>query len=277
MPRRRVGMTPVVIGAALSSCVMDVGETAEEENFGKARQAVGVHLSEYSWAQGAAAVPMGSAFDRFCFLTEVRGHFQGGAESVKVFQSSGSWFLGGSSRQSGVGARARCIPLDFLGRRSTYSTEFSWRQNSSATPMVPDDGLKTCLLTRVQGHFEGGAERVEVTRSNGFWWLGGGSRQQDVGAGARCVDAVPVAHSTFFTECEQESCSLFGCLPTVCLDAGPVNLFQAANIACGLGKMAGKFKGGGERVRVYIANDRWWLDGNTQQTGSVAASAYCMF
>lgn len=63
----------------------------------------------YVWSQGAHSVYMGSQSDRACFLTRVTGQFEGGGESVQTFTSGGSWYVGGSSHQRGVGASARCM------------------------------------------------------------------------------------------------------------------------------------------------------------------------
>lgn len=63
----------------------------------------------YSWSQGAHSVYMGSQSSRACFLTRVTGRFEGGGESVRVFLSGSSWYLGGNSRQRGVGGSARCM------------------------------------------------------------------------------------------------------------------------------------------------------------------------
>jgi hypothetical protein len=46
---------------------------------------------------------------RSCYLTSVTGRFYGAGESVWVTRGSSKWLLGGSSQQSGVAARARCI------------------------------------------------------------------------------------------------------------------------------------------------------------------------
>jgi hypothetical protein len=63
---------------------------------------------EFQWTQGSAPVDLGSASDRICALTLVRGHFAGGGEHVEITQIGGDWVLTGGSQQSGVEAWARC-------------------------------------------------------------------------------------------------------------------------------------------------------------------------
>lgn len=65
---------------------------------------------EYEWVQGQGPVWMIPISQGFCFLTRVSGSFGGGGESVHVYDGGdGYWWLGGSSFQQGVSARARCV------------------------------------------------------------------------------------------------------------------------------------------------------------------------
>ena len=67
----------------------------------------------YLWNQGMPAVQMIPASQGVCFLTYVRGKFNGGKEFVQTFvanvQGVPYWFLGGGSDQSSVAAKAVCI------------------------------------------------------------------------------------------------------------------------------------------------------------------------
>jgi hypothetical protein len=63
------------------------------------------------WTQGTSARNLGPTSDRVCALTTVRGRFRGAGESVTVFQTAGSWWLSGTSQQTGVYAEANCLYL----------------------------------------------------------------------------------------------------------------------------------------------------------------------
>ena len=62
------------------------------------------------WGFGGpdSEVEMIGTNEGFCYLTEVKGYFRGGAEAVWIRTRGGSWYLGGKSNQDGVGASARC-------------------------------------------------------------------------------------------------------------------------------------------------------------------------
>ncbi len=62
----------------------------------------------FEWRQGEGAVQMIRVTEGICYLVFVTGRFQGGGESVSIYESGDFWFLGGNSLQAGIGARARC-------------------------------------------------------------------------------------------------------------------------------------------------------------------------
>ena len=66
---------------------------------------------EYVWTQGSGPVKMTATSKTTCFLTFVRGKFEGGGEYVQVYEHKGYWYLGGSSGQKDVAAKARCIGM----------------------------------------------------------------------------------------------------------------------------------------------------------------------
>ena len=71
---------------------------------------VSSYSGEYSWNQSMTySTHMGSTSGRVCALTYMRGNFDGWSEQIRIFASSGSWYLGGASQQFGVAARARCF------------------------------------------------------------------------------------------------------------------------------------------------------------------------
>ncbi len=80
---------------------------SDERALGTASQAI-THTGEVYWTQGSPPQGLGPAGDRICFLTGIRGNFAGTSEVVKTYVSDGSWWLSGSSNQTGVGAWAAC-------------------------------------------------------------------------------------------------------------------------------------------------------------------------
>ncbi|BAY25173.1 hypothetical protein NIES2100_49790 [Calothrix sp. NIES-2100] len=75
------------------------------EIFGKIK-----YSQEFSWTQGQVPVKMYHSNECFCFITSVRGKFEGAGEVVHTYiGNDGFWYLGGSSAQSGVSACARCV------------------------------------------------------------------------------------------------------------------------------------------------------------------------
>ena len=77
-------------------------------------QIVPPQIRSYVWSQGQPPVQMIPTSQGVCFLTHVRGQFEGTGESVSVIRQNDHWYLTGESRQSGVQARANCwiLPLD---------------------------------------------------------------------------------------------------------------------------------------------------------------------
>jgi hypothetical protein len=211
----------------------------------------------FTWSQGQPPVPMGSSAELFCFLTEIQGNFAGGGEMVRIFDSGGSWWLGGASQQSGVAARALCISTQYFGQTLAVSGEFPWVQGTNATFLGADTN-RVCFLTRVSGKFQGGGERVEAFTSGGGWWLGGASQQAGVAGGARCVNTVFRNGPYFWSQ---------GQLSTIMSDA---SLWS-----CGLTRATGNFEGGGEQVVAFTSGGSWFLGGNSRQ-GGIATTGYCL-
>lgn len=215
----------------------------------------------FKWYQGfgSAPVPMGSTSDRFCFLNEVRGRFKGAGESVRIYQSNGSWWLYGSSQQIDVMAGAVCIPRDYWGKLLDVSAEYSWSQGSNPVYMGSTAGYRVCFLTRVTGDFEGGGERVEAYRSGGSWWLGGSSGQAGVAASARCVNSsFPIVGPTPWSK-----------------PMDPQIMANADYYACGLTRVTGRLEGGGERLYTFISGNSWYVSGASQQI-DVATTSFCL-
>ena len=62
----------------------------------------------YRWRQGQGRVSMIGVEEGICYLTFVTGEFRGGGETVYVRHEGGTWYLGGTSQQQGVGGEAHC-------------------------------------------------------------------------------------------------------------------------------------------------------------------------
>lgn len=64
---------------------------------------------EFIWEQGKSPTRMTEVSKTVCFLTFVRGNFNGDREKVEIVANNSHWFLQGDSNQRHVMAKARCI------------------------------------------------------------------------------------------------------------------------------------------------------------------------
>ena len=71
----------------------------------------------YEWREGQQAVQMIRVSEGICYLVFVRGRFQGGGESVTIYESGDYWFLHGASQQrpGEVAGNARCWRFPTVG------------------------------------------------------------------------------------------------------------------------------------------------------------------
>jgi len=144
-----------------------------------------------------------------------------------------------------------------LGSGLALGPEVSW--DSPAPPIsLGATGNRMCFLTGVAGAFDTSSEmRVYVSGSS--WYLAGTG---SVRATARCVtwtsNALVLSASFSWSQGQPA-----------------VDLGGEANRLCGLTRVAGQFRGGGETVRTSIESASWKLSGTSQQSG-VAASASCL-
>jgi hypothetical protein len=245
-----------------AGAVSFVPSIEDGEVLARTEQAVSAS-QEYYWSQySSGAVPLGPKWDRVCFLTGVQGRFEGGGESVHVFISGDSWYLGGNSWQTGVAGRARCIPV---GGENWYSQEFSWRQGQAPVHLGPASNGRTCFLTRMTGRFYGGGEVVHTYISGDSWYLGGSSAQIEVGASARCVVTTNGTGGEVFWDQTM---------------AGPTYAGDYFNRACFLTLVSGKFGGGTESVRIsdtfYSPYQTYWYLGGSSAQFHVNARARCI-
>ncbi|WP_163863322.1 hypothetical protein [Myxococcus eversor] len=213
-----------------------------------------VPSSEYTWSQGHVANPMGITSGRSCFLTRVGGDFEGSGERVDIFQTGGSWYLGGNSSQTSINGAARCVSA------SGDTTEYQWTQSMNYPVNMGTATNRMCYLVGVAGKFNGGGEWVHAYVSGGQWYLSGDSGQSGVRARARCITVSPTT----------------GYTPEISWSQGQGSAYMgpSSGLACALTYVKGKFEGGGEYVRIFDSGGYWYLGGGSNQV-SVAAKARC--
>lgn len=121
------------------------------------------HAVDYrdgTWDQSLGNVTkgVGGAGD-YCFLTRVSGKFRGGGEEVRLRRDpkTGSWTLGGRSQQSGVAARATCLPM-------TTFLSSSWGAVRWISPQFSVTSQVSSSLLRC------GSAPLGSYRYNAAWW-----------------------------------------------------------------------------------------------------------
>lgn len=166
---------------------------------GSARCLTGRPPSSYTptqyWYQGDPDLPLGKTVNGTfvqangswsCFLTSMRGRFQGFGEEIRTTFVDGKWWLTGKSQQGGVRAGAQCVQLP---RRSTYT----WQHPGSFVTLQPDVGLPLqmgCFLRRVSGYFDASTYvGTGTTEINGPRWIlyGGRNSAGELKGSAACV------------------------------------------------------------------------------------------
>ncbi len=205
-----------------------------------------------SWTYGALATPLGSTSNRVCFFTRIQGTFNSGADSVHVFSSGGSWYVGGSGSTS---ASAGCADR---ASTTSISGEYAWNAGQSLPTNLGSTAGRVCFLTRVGGAFNSGADWVHVYVSGGSWFLFGSSQAGNGYARARCI-----------TESSYNGGYAWSQSQTY-----PTHMGATSGRSCALTRMAGQFDSGSEVIRIYSNVGSWYLTGASAHTG-VGARAYC--
>ena len=160
----------------------------------------------------------------------------------------------------------------FTSQSALAAQVFTWNQGNNPTSMIRERS-GACFLTSIQGKFEGDKEKVEISRQNGQWFLGGSSDQFGVSAEATCVQwnelvgITPAVYGPYILNQDPQNNQAFRYLDS----------FNESDSICFLGSVSGKFRGGGENVEVTTnpSTREWKLNVDSQQFG-VAASAYCI-
>ncbi|MCY1040101.1 hypothetical protein OV208_02120 [Corallococcus sp. bb12-1] len=208
--------------------------------------------AEYTWSQSSSgSTALGATAGRACFLTRVGGDFEGGGERVDIFESGGSWYLGGASSQSGINGASRCVSV------AGYSAQYEWTQASSYPVYMGSATNRVCYLTGLAGKLNGGGEWVHAYVSGGDWYLSGNTNQTTLKARARCITVDSYTDESTWSQ--GASATLLGAV---------------TNRSCALTYVKGKFEGGGEYVRTYQSNGYWYLGGSSGQV-SVAGRSRC--
>jgi hypothetical protein len=200
---------------------------------------------EYTWSQGQLGVNMGSATNKVCFLTRVQGKFRDVTESVGVGIVFGNWYLGGSSQQTGVSARARCIAA------SSYSGEVTGTTTSAIT--LPLTGT-VCGLTGVGGKFTFSNDQVRIISSGGGWslYVQNHSDRSTFGR-ARCITS-PTSYTSGYSWQTGD---------------GVKTLLASTSSVCFLTGMKDNFAGSASWVGVY-KDTSWRMNGGASLTVNTA-------
>lgn len=206
-----------------------------------------------SWTAGSPATPLGSTSNRVCFFTRIQGVFNNSSDSVHVFASGGSWYVGGTG--SATAAAAGCADR---ASNTSISGEYSWTAGQSLPTNLGSTTDRVCFLTRVGGAFNSGSDWVYVYRSGASWFLFGDSQTGTGYARARCI-----TESSYNTGYSWNQSQPY-----------PTHMGATSGRSCALSRMAGQFDSWSEMIRIYSSVGSWYLTGTSAHTG-VSAKANC--
>jgi hypothetical protein len=234
---------------AVPGCTMDAADADLDEEAAEAQEATPEKTEsaiealkssgEVGWSQGQAAQGLGPTSDRVCLLTGLRGNFAGFGENVRVSTSGGSWYLGGTSGTSGVGAWATCAYVD------SYTGEYAWQTGQDYPTALGSATKRMCFITRVSGAFNSSADWVHVYVQSGQWFITGESTSSGVRVGARCVD-VPDGYGSEVSWSNNALAKYVG---------------TAVGKTCGLTRIQGQFDSGQDVLQCDRITDSWYLTG----------------
>jgi|GEM_PF-1810630 len=266
-----------------------------------------------SWSQGQGARDLGPVTSRLCYLTRVSGHFEGGGEYVRVYQENGHWWLGGHSKQSGVGGKAVCVDRKLFSSGTQHDTavshDFHMAFHSASASLTGCDhettGLKSSqslvpawngnaatILNGMSGKFVGGAEYATVVQSPDPTRpskLDVGTMQcsvtmQDWAVSFRIGDAGSSDLPQFIGPRGEGAINDAGEYAVHSTGTSQVPMAPVGEALCYFTRIAGKFRGGGEYVEIYAAQvgqnkKTWWLRAHNGSAGApdgVYARARCL-
>jgi hypothetical protein len=154
-----------------------LGGKSQQTNVGASALCIGgITKDDYTntqyWYQGNPSVPLGryvnGSFVQVdgnwsCFLTSMRGRFDGYGEEIRTTFFEGKWWLGGKSQQQGVKAGAQCVRKP---RGGTYTAAGS--NNFTQIHVRPDQ--YACFLRQVSGLFDANTE-VNLFPYDEYSWI----------------------------------------------------------------------------------------------------------
>ena len=148
------------------------------------------------------------------------------------------------------------------------AAEFTWRCGTADVKMIPSRA-GFCVLTSVGGCFMGDGERAGFSLGEDGWWiLGGASKQPAVGASAMCITAkAPNWLDAKFEQVEWRQ------------GEKPLKVIHKDQGFCVLASVSGHFDGPGEMVKVYLdeQDGYWYLTGKSAKEGVRATAIIIRF
>jgi hypothetical protein len=270
MTQKLLTVLTLSLGLTALGCLSE-GEAAENEaepELGTTQQAI-TGGKNYAWPPlFGSETPLEPLNKSFCYLISIQGNFDTPNDWVRVDNDGTSWVMRGST-PANVGALARCVPLALTpGRKYSYPDTKRW---DHFQPRIFLGGVtdRVCFLMGAKGTFNGAGEKVELTKIQGGWYLGGssGSVTNGLGGWASCLinhDGNQAGPYPW----QQGSSSV------------QTGLF-AESWACGLTKMQGRFRGSSEYLRAALTpraggGYQWAMTGGSNQQG-VAGAMTCAY
>ena len=249
------------------------GEEGAEADVTIARPLLGYTVDALHGFDGNKLLTYAPRLQSVCFLSGVSGTLKNTATALQqVFVSNqlhGTfWVAGSSSETQNKTMVFNCINRGIPGNPYTIH---SW-STSAGDPAPVDMGPssdRVCLLTRVEGWFNGGGEQVRVRISNGRWLLDGTMgtlHPYAIGAGAVCIRGV--TSSEYSQEYSVTS-------PTSGRNYLPVP--YVVGDVCGLTKIGGKFDGSTQdhSAKVWGSSEGWSVDAKGLD-GAIFAGGRCI-
>ncbi len=140
--------------------------------------------------------------------------------------------------------------------------EFTWHSGADVKMIPRRAGF--CVLSSVQGGLMGNGEQAGFSLgTDGWWYLGGKSKQPSLGASAMCITAkTPNWLDADFKEVEWRP------------GEKPVKVIHRDEGFCVLASIAGHFAGYGQMVKVYLdEQDGYWYLTGTSAKEAIRATA----
>lgn len=219
----------------------------------------------------------------FCYLTSVSGNllprtgdsFEIG-RGVTLGIRDNMWHLA----TSGVSARARCAQwgdFQYAGSGKLASAPEGWWSNPVGYGPRSLWGANTlCFMGGVGQGFDGGAQRLSVTRDSTDWKLTATGTMVDEGIFFLNASRRPVYASGAAMCIDTQRAAPWRLTNHAWSQGNPQTWMMKSNEGvCMLTGIGGKFAGAGERVEIVEDSGWWVLRGHSLQHG-VQATAQCV-